>query len=166
MGLFGHFYFSALDRGMPLVSNSLSSRTLLAVKKTFVDQFICAPVATLMFYALKVVAERRPKEYAMEVRQKYVPTLLAGWQLWVPAHMINFLFIASQHRVLYTNIVAVGGTYVLSKASNAAGKAAEQQEETRRRGLRLRKKQRAGAGEETVERKEYEILSDCVVRVD
>ena len=31
--------------------------------------------------------------------------------------MVNFLFIPSQHRVLYTNVISVAGTYVLSKAA-------------------------------------------------
>lgn len=159
MGLFGHYYFAALDKGMQLgVSKSFAARGLLAVKKTFVDQFLCAPVATMLFYGLKVIAERRPLEYRQELEQKYVPTLLAGYQLWIPAHLINFMFIASQHRVLYTNIIAVGGTYVLSRASNAGSKTRE--EEPKRLRIRRRK------AEEPEEAKQYEILSDCVVRVD
>jgi len=154
MGLFGHYYFSALDRGFPLVSKTAASRGIQAVQKTFIDQFVAAPIATLCFYALKVTAERRPKEYREEIRQKYVPTLLAGWQLWVPAHVVNFLFVATQHRVLYTNVVAVGGTYVLSKASNMGGDI--------RGGKKDKGRDRDGGGAAP----EYEILSDCCVRVD
>lgn len=157
MGLFGHYYFAALDRGMKLgTSRTFAARSLLAVKKTFVDQVLCAPVATMMFYLLKVTAERRPSEYRRELDQKLVSTVLAGWQLWVPAHLVNFMFIPSQHRVLYTNIIAVGGTYVLSRASNAGSKARQEEPNGSWR------KKRAAA--ET--KQEYEILSDCVVRVD
>jgi protein Mpv17 len=159
MGLFGHFYFAALDRGMKLgVSKTFAARSLLAVKKTFVDQVLCAPVATMMFYLLKVTAERRPSEYRRELDQKLVSTVLAGWQLWVPAHLVNFMFIPSQHRVLYTNIIAVGGTYVLSRASNAGSKTCQEEP----KGPWLGRK-KAGAAET---KQEYEILSDCVVRVD
>ncbi len=159
MGLFGHYYFAALDRGMQLgVSKTFAARSVLAVKKTFVDQVLCAPVATMMFYLLKVIAERRPLEYRRELDQKLVSTVLAGWQLWIPAHLVNFMFIPSQHRVLYTNIIAVGGTYVLSRASNAGNKGRQEEPKGRRLG------RRKAAAAET--KQEYEILSDCVVRVD
>ncbi len=46
--------------------------------------------------------------------------MVAGWQLWVPAHAINFGFVPSSQRVLYVNIVAIAWTYILSTA--AAGK--------------------------------------------
>jgi protein Mpv17 len=162
MGLFGHYYFAALDKGIQLGgSSSLASRASLAVQKTFVDQFICAPAATLMFYALKVVAERRPLEYASELKQKYVPTLQAGYQLWIPAHMVNFMFVPSQHRVLYTNVIAVAGTYVLSRA--AAGEQAKVEEKPRSWRRRARK---AEPETEETRLKPNEILFDCSVRID
>ena len=65
-----------------------------------------------------------------ELHHRYVPTLKAGWTLWPAAHAINFAFVPSQHRILYTNVVSVLGTYVLSKA--ASGHIAHLPEKKRR----------------------------------
>ena len=54
-----------------------------------------------------------------------MPTVIAGWKLWVPAHAINFGFVPSSQRVLYVNTVAIAWTYILSTA--AAGKQQQQQ---------------------------------------
>ncbi len=53
-------------------------------------------------------------------QEKLLPTVVAGWQLWVPAHAVNFGFVPSSQRVLYVNVVAIAWTYILSTA--AAGK--------------------------------------------
>lgn len=58
------------------------------------------------------------REIWPELKAKYVPTLIAGWKLWPLAHFINFAFIPNQHRILYTNVVSVAGTYILSKAAS------------------------------------------------
>jgi len=52
-----------------------------------------------------------------ELEAKYVPTLQAGWKLWPAAHVINFAFVPTQHRILYTNVISVAGTYILSRAA-------------------------------------------------
>jgi protein Mpv17 len=125
MGLFGHFYFAALDRGVKVGAAASASTSILkgpahfvnSISKTFIDQGIFAPLATMMFYLFKVSSEGRPSEFIDELKSKYVHTLIAGWKLWPAAHMVNFMFIPPQHRVLYTNFVSVAGTYVLSKAA-------------------------------------------------
>lgn len=129
MGLFGHFYFAALDKGVVLgaatkATSQVATKKytpnllLTSLSKTFIDQGIFAPMATMMFYLFKVSSEGRPFEFSKEMKLKYLPTLQAGWQLWVPCHILNFMFIPPQHRVLYTNMVSVAGTYVLSRAAS------------------------------------------------
>lgn len=143
MGLFGHFYFAALDKGVKVGAAASSSTGVLAtpahfltsVSKTFIDQGIFAPLATMMFYLFKVSTEGRPSEFVDELKSKYVNTLVAGWKLWPAAHMVNFLFIPPQHRVLYTNMISVAGTYVLSKA--AAGEKTEVKTERKMREAKL-----------------------------
>lgn len=44
---------------------------------------------------------------SLSVQEKTWPTVAAGWQLWIPAHAINFGFVPSSMRVLYVNVVAV-----------------------------------------------------------
>lgn len=36
------------------------------------------------------------REYVPELQQKYVPTLLAGYQLWIPAHIVNFALVPNR----------------------------------------------------------------------
>ena len=52
-----------------------------------------------------------------ELQQKLWPTLKAGWTLWPAAHVINFAFVPTQHRILYANIVSIAGTFLLSRAA-------------------------------------------------
>lgn len=43
-------------------------------------------------------------------QEKVIPTVVAGWKLWIPAHAINFGFVPSSQRVLYVNVVAVSAS--------------------------------------------------------
>eukprot|EP00889_Picochlorum_renovo_P005286 jgi/Picre1/32316/NNA_007662.t1 len=115
MGLFGHYYYAILDKTV-VIGTAKSAVTVLA--KVGIDQFIFAPVCTMLFYLFKVSTEGRPSEFIGEMQAKYVPTLVAGWKLWPAAHVVNFLFIPNQHRILYTNIISVAGTYILSMAAS------------------------------------------------
>lgn len=115
MGLFGHYYYAILDKTV-VIGTAKSAITVLA--KVGIDQFIFAPVCTMLFYLFKVSTEGRPSEFVGEMQAKYVPTLIAGWKLWPAAHVVNFLFIPNQHRILYTNIISVAGTYILSMAAS------------------------------------------------
>ena len=35
-------------------------------------------------------------EYESELREKLVPTLLAGYKLWIPAHIVNFALVPNR----------------------------------------------------------------------
>ena len=114
MGCLGHFYYGALDKRVGIAAPK-SAATV--VSKVAIDQLIFSPMCTLAFYAYKVTAEGRPTEYFRELEQKLWPTLKAGWMLWPAAHVINFAFVATEHRILYANVVSVAGTFLLSKAA-------------------------------------------------
>lgn len=47
-----------------------------------------------------------------------MPTVVSGWSLWVPAHILNFAVIPTQHRILYANVISIGGCFLLSRASS------------------------------------------------
>jgi hypothetical protein len=70
----------------------------------------------LLFYFYKVVTEGRPSEYVPEIQAKYADTMVAGWKLWIPAHVINFAFVPNRQRILYANVISIAGTYILSRA--------------------------------------------------
>jgi protein Mpv17 len=124
MGCFGHYYYGALDKRVGIAAPK-SAGTVIS--KVAIDQLLFSPICTLGFYAYKCTVEGRPKEYLSELRQKLWPTLKAGWSLWPAAHVINFAFVPTQHRILYANVVSVAGTYLLSKA--AAGDYSKGKEE-------------------------------------
>ncbi|PSC74754.1 Calmodulin [Micractinium conductrix] len=113
MGVLGHEYYQVLDgRVMPHASKSLRAVAM----KIGIDQFMFAPVCTSVFYFYKVLMEGRPGDYFSEVQEKLVPTLLAGYRLWIPAHVINFALVPNRQRILYANVVSIFGTYILSRA--------------------------------------------------
>ncbi|KAL4431310.1 hypothetical protein ABPG75_006566 [Micractinium tetrahymenae] len=139
MGVLGHEYYKVLDgRVMPHASKSPCA----VMSKLVIDQFLFAPVCTAVFYFYKVATEGRPREYFPELQEKYVPTLLAGYRLWIPAHIVNFALVPNRQRILYANVVSIFGTYILSRAqagdytkkpSPAAGEG-EGRQRRRRRG--------------------------------
>lgn len=114
MGFLGHYYYTALDKRVVMKA---PTAPITVASKVAIDQLVFTPLCCLLFYAFKVTAEGRPSEYISELQQKYVPTLIAGWKLWPAAHVINFAFIPTQHRILYANVVSVAGTYILSRAA-------------------------------------------------
>jgi hypothetical protein len=63
--------------------------------------------AALANAAFKVATEGRPQDYVSELREKFVPTMLAGYKLWIPAHIINFAFVPNRQRILYANVSCV-----------------------------------------------------------
>ena len=123
MGCLGHFYYGALDKSVGIRAPRSPSTV---VAKVVIDQLIFSPICTLLFYAFKVTSEARPMHLKQELKQKFLPTLYAGWSLWPAAHLINFAFVPTQHRILYANVVSVGGSFLLSRAAagdySAAGK--------------------------------------------
>jgi protein Mpv17 len=114
MAPLGHHYYGALDRKVfPLMPTSPKA----VLSKVAIDQLLFAPVCTVFFYAYKCFVEGRSDDFIPELKQKWVPTVMAGYKLWPAAHVINFLFVPTQQRILYANVVSVAGTYILSRAA-------------------------------------------------
>lgn len=66
-----------------------------------------APVGTSLFYIVSSVLQAQPDKIPATLKEKLVPTLAASYGLWPAAHAINFKFVPSSQRILYTNIVSV-----------------------------------------------------------
>lgn len=153
MAPLGHHYYGALDRKVfPLTPTSPNA----VISKVAIDQLLFAPVCTVFFYAYKCFIEGRSKDFIPELKQKWAPTVIAGYALWPAAHVINFLFVPTQQRILYANVVSVAGTYILSRA--AAGDYNTTTTSTKNVDEKKRKKNRH-AGEYGV------VLLDTVVDV-
>lgn len=79
MAPLGHHYYGALDRKVfPLMPTSPKA----VASKVAIDQLLFAPVCTVFFYAYKCFMEGRSDDLIPELKQKWAPTLLAGYKLW------------------------------------------------------------------------------------
>ena len=67
-----------------------------------------APVGTTLFYIVTSVLQGETEQVPDKLKEKFVPTLAASYTLWPAAHAINFKFVPSSQRILYTNVVSVG----------------------------------------------------------
>ncbi|KAL3134802.1 hypothetical protein ABBQ32_007785 [Trebouxia sp. C0010 RCD-2024] len=93
--------------------------------KIALDQILMAPVGTSLFYAVTSVLQGETSQVPGKLKEKLLPTLVASYTLWPAAHSINFKFVPSSQRILYTNIVSILWTYILSQAAAATVSAAQ-----------------------------------------
>lgn len=76
-------------------------------------------LAFTMSYLASTLPLPRCSHYTSEVQEKFVPTLMAGFKLWIPAHIVNFALVPTRQRVLYANVCrSRRGCVVLKLCSN------------------------------------------------
>jgi len=95
-----------LDIGVVRDSPVCCSAKAIA-SKILLDQIIMAPIGTCLFYIVTSVLQGETQQVPSKLREKFIPTLIASYTLWPAAHAINFKFVPSSQRILYTNIVSV-----------------------------------------------------------
>ena len=66
-----------------------------------------APFGTALFYAVTKGLQGQLDQVPQTLQDKLLPTLAASYSLWPAAHAINFKFVPSSQRILYTNVVSV-----------------------------------------------------------
>ncbi|KAK9838100.1 hypothetical protein WJX81_001413 [Elliptochloris bilobata] len=110
----GHVWFNLLDKS---ISPRNPTKPWAVVSKMAADQLLMAPLGTACFFAWTKVTEGKANETVPFIEAKLFDTIQTGWKLWVPAHLINFAAVPSSQRVLYTNLVAIVWTYILSQAA-------------------------------------------------
>lgn len=115
-GAAGHFWYKLLDQVI-LPNKPKSAWTIVC--KTVADQAIWSPVNTVIFYASLAAMEGHAYRIPTILDEKLLSTVIAGYALWPLAHVINFKFVPSQHRLLYVNIINLFWTVYLSKVANA-----------------------------------------------
>ena len=77
------------------------------MSKIMLDQVIMSPIGTCLFYMVTSALQGEVQQVPSKLKEKFVPTLVASYTLWPAAHAINFKFVPSQQRILYTNVVSV-----------------------------------------------------------
>ena len=68
----------------------VSDRAAVVLAKMAIDQLIFTPVGTVVFYSAFKTMEGDAAGIPATLRDKFWPTLLAGYALWPVAHIINF----------------------------------------------------------------------------
>lgn len=98
-----HFYYLFLDGVLPPTPDPF---TLTTGIKVFIDQFIQAPIFTVIIFAFLGTLEGKSRdEIKKQLDDDYVDTMLANWKLWVPATVVNIAFCPPILRVLFLNVV-------------------------------------------------------------
>lgn len=98
-----HFYYQLLDGAIPPTADPWTPTTAI---KTVIDQFVQAPIFTVLIFAFLGFLEGKNLESIKEqLDDDYSDTMVANWKLWVPATVINLAFVPPILRVLYLNCV-------------------------------------------------------------
>lgn len=93
----------ALDGAIPPTQDPFTTTTLV---KVVIDQFIQAPIFTvLIFVFLGVLEGKQLDSIQKQLENDYKETIFANWKLWVPATFVNLGFVPPILRVLYLNVV-------------------------------------------------------------
>lgn len=98
-----HFYYLFLDGTLPPTADPFTAVTF---EKVLIDQFVQAPVFTvLIFYFLGFLEGKNNEAIQKQLSDDYKDTMLANWKLWVPATAVNIAFCPPVLRVLFLNCV-------------------------------------------------------------
>jgi peroxisomal membrane protein 2 len=98
-----HFYYQLLDGALPPTVDPFTSTTFI---KVLIDQFIQAPIFTVLIFGFLGVLEGKSLDAIKDqLDDDYVDTMVANWKLWVPATVVNIAFCPPILRVLFLNVV-------------------------------------------------------------
>ena len=111
-----HFYYIMLDGALPPTPEPFTPTTGI---KVFIDQFIQAPIFTVLIFAFLGTLEGKSlDDVKQQLDEDYKDTMLANWKLWVPATAVNIAFCPPMLRVLFLNVVFFGWSIFLSLKLN------------------------------------------------
>ncbi|RLN28445.1 protein sym-1-like [Panicum miliaceum] len=85
-----------------------------AIARLILDQFIFSPIFIGVFMSLLVTFEGKPSLVVPKLKQEWLSSVLANWQLWIPFQFLNFYFVPQKFQVLAANFVALAWNVILS----------------------------------------------------
>lgn len=85
-----------------------------AIARLILDQFIFSPIFIGVFMSLLVTLEGKPSLVVPKLKQEWLSSVLANWQLWIPFQFLNFYFVPQKFQVLAANFVALAWNVILS----------------------------------------------------
>lgn len=113
-----HFYYQFLDGALPPTEDPFTTTTAV---KVAIDQFVQAPIFTVLIFTFLGVLEGKSLEAVQtQLENDYKDTMLANWKLWVPATAVNLAFCPPILRVLFLNCVFFFWSIFLSLKLNKA----------------------------------------------
>ncbi|TVU27145.1 hypothetical protein EJB05_29728 [Eragrostis curvula] len=85
-----------------------------AIARLLLDQFIFSPIFIGVFMTLLVTLEGKPSLVVPKLKQEWLSSVMANWQLWIPFQFLNFYFVPQKLQVLAANFVALAWNVILS----------------------------------------------------
>jgi len=117
-GPWNHFFYQLLDGALPPTPDPFTLRTL---EKVGIDQFLQAPIFTVIILCFFAIVEGKGLEFAKnQVRNDLGGILIKNWSIFLPATVINIAFCPPELRVLFLNCVFFGWVIYLSLFINSA----------------------------------------------
>lgn len=122
-GPWNHAFYQLLDAALPPTADPF---TLTTLEKVGIDQFVQAPIFTVIILCFFAVVEGKGLAFAREqVKNDLGGILVKNWSVFLPATVINLGFCPPELRVLFLNCVFFGWVVYLSLFLNAEGETAE-----------------------------------------
>jgi len=102
MGLFGHYWYTILDK-------VYHKHTALNIaRKMICDQLIAAPIFNCMTILGTLILDGKNAKQALNsLREKFLDVYLYDCLIWPVAQFINFNFVPGVYRLLYVNAVSL-----------------------------------------------------------
>jgi hypothetical protein len=70
-----------------------------AIARLLLDQFIFSPIFIGVFMSLLVTLEGKPSLVVPKLKQEWLSSVIANWQLWIPFQFLNFYFVPQKFQV-------------------------------------------------------------------
>ena len=102
-GPWNHFFYLQLDSALPPTPDPF---TLTTLEKVGIDQFVQAPIFTMIILIFFAVVEGKGLAFAKnQIQNDLGGILLKNWAVFLPATVINLAFCPPELRVLFLNCV-------------------------------------------------------------
>uniref|UniRef100_A0A7S4B0G3 Uncharacterized protein n=1 Tax=Chrysotila carterae TaxID=13221 RepID=A0A7S4B0G3_CHRCT len=97
----------------------------MVITRIFLDQVVSMPIVYTAFLSWPALTTGQGIEAAAaNVRHAFWPAVSFAWSVWPMVHIFNFKYVPLQHRLLVTNVVALGvfsyATFVSDQTRAAA----------------------------------------------
>ena len=116
-GPWNHVFYQLLDAALPPTPDPFTVTTL---EKVGIDQFIQAPIFTIILLVFFAIVEGKGLSFAQnQIKNDLGGILVKNWSVFLPATAINIAFCPPELRVLFLNCVFFGWVVYLSLFLNA-----------------------------------------------